>query len=89
VISMTFECPDHGFAADTSVNATVVCGCGRKAYPVRDGRRLHREELRRVKASQKPLQIGGSSSAISPVPSRKRRNEDLPADGSFNVREAA
>jgi hypothetical protein len=50
---MRFECPEHGFVAETSINATVLCVCRRKAHPACDGRRLHREEVRRIKASQK------------------------------------
>jgi hypothetical protein len=52
-----FRCPVHGFLVATSASAAVKCACGKPAHATRDGQRLHREALKRIKASQNPLQM--------------------------------
>ena len=49
-----FLCPTHGFLVATTVRAEVRCKCSKTAAAHRDGKPLHRETLRRLKASQTP-----------------------------------
>lgn len=54
-----FHCADHGFLAATTPRGTVTCACGKRAYAVRNGRKLPRTTLLRIKRSAKSLQMKG------------------------------
>jgi hypothetical protein len=68
-LAMLHSCSNCGACLPEQAQQVARCG-----YLVR-----HREEVRRIKASQKSLQIGGLGSAMWPVPSKKRADEHRPA----------
>lgn len=47
---VVFTCPDHGPLVATMAEAIVTCKCRKPAHPTRDGKRLTRAQLGRLKS---------------------------------------
>jgi hypothetical protein len=74
-----FSCPDHGFLVATSAGASVTCRCKKRAFESRNGRKLGRQEMRRITASAKALQNEGSDFTIRPVSAKSRQEGESPS----------
>lgn len=76
---VVFSCPVDGDLVATTPFAQVLCACGRRAHPTRDGQRMPRTTLGRIKASAKSLQIEGSEIVKSPLSEKSTKDGETPA----------
>jgi hypothetical protein len=53
-----FHCPSHGFLVATTPLAGVSCECGKTAFAARNGRRMSRTSLHRLRRYTTSLQMG-------------------------------